>query len=257
MVPFGRVVEDHVEYDFDSGIVQRLYHLLEFHDLQSHGLCRGVGRLGRKKGHGAVSPVVLQPFPCHGIYVDVLELVEFLHGKKFHGSDAQFFEVGNFFRYAFVGAGIFRCRRCMNGEAPDMHLVYDRIVGRRDELTVLDDVLVIDDDAPGHIIYTVLVGERQLRILRVDIASPCLSQVPDKIIGDGPGVGVQEQLVFVEPVSPEGIMGPVDPVSVLLSFPQSFYPDMPYIAGLVQERIKFDFYIRRFMLLAGEKDQCY
>ena len=91
LVSFACVVVDDVQNDFDSGLVQLLYQLLEFSDRAAGASVRGVSVFGREKAYCAVAPVVCEALAIFGVGVAVFVFVKFLDWKQFHRGDAQVF----------------------------------------------------------------------------------------------------------------------------------------------------------------------
>ena len=61
LIGFGGVVIDDVQDDFDTGCVQRSYHLLEFGDRRLAFDACGIARFWREEGEGVVAPIVGAP----------------------------------------------------------------------------------------------------------------------------------------------------------------------------------------------------
>ena len=120
MSAFRRVIEDHVENDFDAGPVQRLHHVPKFIHRAQRFLARTVCLVRRKERDRRVAPVVR---PAWGRILGI----ELKHGKQLDRGNAQLLKVGDLldqsgvratFRFRQPGAG-------MRGETAHMHLVDD------------------------------------------------------------------------------------------------------------------------------------
>ena len=60
LIAFRGVVEDHVEDDFNAGLVHGPHHLPELTDLLAVGDVRRVGRVGRKERDRLITPEIHQ-----------------------------------------------------------------------------------------------------------------------------------------------------------------------------------------------------
>jgi hypothetical protein len=95
LIPFGGVVVDYVEDDFDSGAVQRFDHGFEFADLFAAGAATRVTRIRREVVDRVISPVVVQ-----SIFDQALVIHEVVHGHELDRGDAQFLEIVDYHRMA-------------------------------------------------------------------------------------------------------------------------------------------------------------
>ena len=148
-VSFRRVVENHVEDDFDSGVVERLHHVLELAHRAPGRLVKGIARLWREKSDGGIAPVVLEPCPCARICVRVLVLVEFKNRKQLHRGDSKLLQVRDFFRKPQIRSWMLNAACGRGREALQVKLVDYRLVERRFKRLVVFPVvvLVVYDDA--------------------------------------------------------------------------------------------------------------
>ncbi len=121
-VPLRRVVEDHVENDFDAGAMQGFDHLFEFR----RGVAlrpAGESEVRREIQQGVVTPVIGQ-----SIFMQVILVRGLMDRKQFHGGDAQFRQVfqDRVRSEAGVGAAnFFRQTRMIPAQAFDMSFVND------------------------------------------------------------------------------------------------------------------------------------
>ena len=88
MVPFPSVVINHVENDFDTGLVQGPDHLLELLHLATAPRTERVLVVGREIPDRVVSPVVPQAF-----FQKVAVLDELMDGQQFYRGDAKLLEM--------------------------------------------------------------------------------------------------------------------------------------------------------------------
>src|SRR5271157_6611838 len=125
MVALIRVVEDHIQNDFNAGLVQRLDQITEFAQVPPEFGLKAIPGLRREIADRAVSPIIAKELPIdlsdHG------SLVEIKNGKQFHRGDAEILQIGNFFGKAGERSGMKDVRARRLREAANMHLVDDAL----------------------------------------------------------------------------------------------------------------------------------
>ena len=100
------MVVNHVQDHLDPGLVQGLDHFLELADLVAVAAVHRVGGLGCKEGERAVAPEILELFAGFRIFENCFVFVELGHRQKFDRCDPEFFEIGDLFDNALIGAGM-------------------------------------------------------------------------------------------------------------------------------------------------------
>ncbi len=144
------VIEDHVEDDLDSRLVQGQHHGLELIDVP--GTVSGIaGFQGEKRG-GVVAPEIFKRFPARRIPEYVVIFIKFGDRHELNGRNAQFLQVRDFLHDSMVGPGMGYLRAWVTGETADMHLIDDGFgQGDVQRLIVLPVEIVFDDCASGSI----------------------------------------------------------------------------------------------------------
>ena len=216
VVALRGVVVDDVEDDLDAGGVHGAHHLLELLHLLAD-LVLGVGGAGvllvrREEAEGVVAPVVAQPLLLQRAVVH--ELVD---GHQLERRDA---ELGEVVGDRGVGEAGVRAAQLLGdlgvqlGEPLDVSLVDQAlVVGDVEAAVALPVEERVDDDAVQH------VGGRVVVVARVGVAEVVAVQrlVPVDGAGRGLGVGVEQQLVRVEPQAVLGLVRAVHAVAVALA----------------------------------------
>ena len=84
------MVEDHVEYDFDAGLMKTLDHLPELARPRMRvAFLPNVPLMRAKKSYRCVAPIITQTLSRHGVYErGGLPFIELRDGQKFDGGDA-------------------------------------------------------------------------------------------------------------------------------------------------------------------------
>ncbi len=124
-VPFGGVVEHHVQNHFYAVVVKGLDQHFQLCALMIVFIICDIGGVGGEKAHGIVAPVVQKLFAVHlsGGY----GLIELKDGHQLHRVDSQLFQIGDFFHQPGEGAAMGHTGGGMEGEAPDMQLIDDQV----------------------------------------------------------------------------------------------------------------------------------
>ncbi|MCY1233094.1 hypothetical protein D9M72_456150 [compost metagenome] len=225
MVSFGRVVVHDVQDHFDACLVQRADHGLEVLDLLA-GVARGTVAVMRgEEANGVITPVVVQALVFEDAVVD-----ELVHRHEFDGGDAQLLQVGDDRGVCNAGVGaalVFRNLGVQLGQALDVGLVDDGLVVRHAGQVVAVPVEERVDHHTHHHVRGGICIVAGIGIAHV-VGEQC--GVPVDLAVHGLCIGIQEQLVRVEPVPGVGIVGAVDAVSVLLAGLDVRQVAVPYIA---------------------------
>ena len=163
LVAFRGVVVNHVEDDFDAGVVQNLNHGLEF----AEAAVGQIQRVRSVESKGVVSPVIPQ------VLLDEAAVVEeSVHGKQFHRRHAQ---IGQMFdcrgrRQSREGPALVQGNiGVLHGEAANMQFVDDRLMplaGRR--AIVAPGERRIHHTALGHMTGVVAGVERKILLVVTD-----------------------------------------------------------------------------------------
>ncbi len=136
---------------------------------------------------------------------------------------------------AGIGAPeFFRNHGIADAEAFDVDLVDDGIGQRRLGLAIVAPIeIALDDDAFRH------AGGAVLDVhLEIVAGSEIVGEdglLPTDMAGDGPGIGIDEQLVVVEAVSVLRVPGAVDAIAIKLSGFDAANEAMPYKRGALAE----------------------
>lgn len=148
------MVEDDVEDDFDSRLVERLHKLLEFPDRAARRLVRRERRFRGEEPDCRVSPIVLHARARHRVHVRVLVFVELKYGKKLNRGDSKLLQVGNLLLESRVCSRMLHLRRGGGGEPFEVRLVDYRFSERDFERHVVAPVerFVVDDDVFRHLL---------------------------------------------------------------------------------------------------------
>jgi len=91
----GGMVKHDVHNDAHARLMQRFNQIAEFLDMSALFRSDAIPRMWAKKTVGAVTPVVFQPH-IGGIFRHIL-LIESHHRQQFNMSNAEFFQVRDFF----------------------------------------------------------------------------------------------------------------------------------------------------------------
>ena len=231
MAALAGVVVDHVQDHLDARLVQGLDHGLELADLLAEGAAAGVPDIRCEEPDGVVPPVVGQP-SFHQVPVRH-ELVD---GEQLHRRDPQRSQIIHGCRARQAGVGSPQRLRhvgAAGGESLRVHLVDHGLVPRDAWRAIVPPgECRIDHHALGR------MGGAVARVqTEVGIRMPYLVSeqgvVPLDRPVDGFGVGVQEQLVRIEPVPCSRVVRSVHPVAVPLARPRFREVDMPDEVGLL------------------------
>ena len=189
------MVEHHVQIHLDAPPLagqDEVFQLVPLPVILGGG---GVAGVGGEKADGAVPPVVVKG---PSVYLPVVQhLVEFKDGHQLQGVYPQLLEVVQLLHQPGEGAGIGHAGGGVLGEAPDVELVNDEVLGGDEGLVQLAPVEVILHH-PGLVVLAVGGG-----------------LAPVALAGDRFGVGVQQVAAFVEDKAPFRLIGPIHPVGVL------------------------------------------
>ncbi|CDK01815.1 hypothetical protein MIC448_90005 [Microbacterium sp. C448] len=222
VVALSRVVVDDVEDDLDARRVERTDHPLEFLHLVTVRTARGVGVVWCKEGDRVVAPVVREPLVLQGAVVD-----ELVHRHEFDRRDPELVQMLDHRRMGngTVGApDLVRNAGVQLGQPLHVRLVDDRGRVRRLGVHIARPVEErVDDDAHHHVLRGILV------VAGVGIAEVVAEDrlPPVDLTGNGLRVGVQQQLVRVEPLTVGWVVGAMDAVSVALPGPDLREVHMP------------------------------
>ena len=164
----GRVVEHHVEQDFEARLVQGVDHRLELGDLAALPAVAHGGRVAvvrREEADRVVAPVVRQPPAEQERLGHVL-----VHGQQLDGGDAQVFQVRDRGLVTQPGVGpaqLRRYARVAHSEALDVDLVDHRVrVPVPGPVAVLPVERRVHDQAQRHVARGV-EGARGVRVVQV------------------------------------------------------------------------------------------
>ena len=171
-----------------------------------------VGVLRREEGDRVVAPVVREALVLQRAVVD-----ELVHRHQLDRRDAELLQVidhGGVRDAAVRASELLRHGRVQLREALDVRLVDERRRIRRLRLAVARPVEErVDDDALHHVRGGVVV------VARIRVAEVVAEQrlVPVDLAFDGLGVGVEQQLVRVEPLAALRVVVAVHAVAVALA----------------------------------------
>ncbi len=222
LVPLGGVVEDHVEDHLDAGPVQRLHHVPEVVERAQRGARGGVGLVRGEEGDGGVAPVVDEA--AGGVL-----RVELEDRHQLHGGDAQVAKVRDLVHDAGEGPAARRghARALVKGEPLHVHLVDHRV--RRVAAQRPVPLPVVEGE----------VGHHALHGLARVVAAPGSGQA---VVGggdrQGASVGIDEQLLPVEPVAVSRIERTVDAPAVELAGADARDLRVPVVVGPVGGRVE-------------------
>ena len=214
LVPFSGVVVDHVHDDLDARPVQALHHGLEFGHLlaEAPGCVPGVG--------GEESDRVVPPVVREAPIVECALRDELMDRHQLHGGDPERPEV--------IDDGVVRQPQerpadpvgnlgLTHAHATNVALVDDRLVpGDSRKAVVAPRERVVHDHALGHASRAV-PGVEDLILLGVSDPVSEHDVARFDLAADRFGVGIEQELVKVEPVTFLGCVRPIDPESVELA----------------------------------------
>jgi len=100
------MVIDHIEDYFDSRLVKRAYHFLEFRYLPSVDRGSRISGVRSEKSDGAVAPVVLQRPVGYRFFGINISVVEFLNRERLYGGNTKAFQIRYLFYKTALGAGM-------------------------------------------------------------------------------------------------------------------------------------------------------
>ncbi len=205
---FGRMVVDDVENHLDARIVEKVDHRLEFAQIAF----RHIARMRGEEADGIVAPIIPEPSLDQLVLVD-----ESMNGQELDGGDSQTLQVFDDRQYghsAERAAQMFRHVGVTHGEPAQMGFVNDRLVPRGLRVGILapgetgihDTTLVCVAGAVPFVEREVLLGVADL------VAEDRI--VPDDPPGQRLRVGIDQELVVVEPVAVFRVVRPVNAISV-------------------------------------------
>ena len=211
MVPFGRVVVDDIEDDFDPGVVQRPHHALELLHLLAELTGGRVSVVRREEPDRVVAPVVAEALVEQRVVVH-----ELVHGHQLDGRDADALVVLDHGRMSERGVGapgIFRDVRVELGETLDVGLVDHRLGVGDARMTITGPVEErVDHDAEHHVRGGVVVVDRA----RIAELVREQRRIPIDLADGRLGVRVEQQLVRVRPLTLGRVVRPVHSIAVAL-----------------------------------------
>ncbi len=235
VVALAGVVVDHVEDDFDAGVVQRAHHRLELLHLATGVAARGVLRVGREEPDRVVAPVVRQAL------VDEERVVgEVVDGHQLERRDAERGQVVDHHRVRHAGvraAHLLGDLGVQLGHALDVRLVDHRLgVGQARRAVVGPVEERADHDALGHVTGRVVVVDA-VRVVEV-VAEQRLVPLDGAV--DRLRVRVEQQLVRVAAQPVRRVVRAVHAVAVALArldAGQERVPDEPVDLGQLEPRL--------------------
>ena len=236
VIAFRGVVVDHVEDHLDTRLVKTFDHGLELADVIVGGR---VAALRCKETDGVVTPVVAQPALRQRVFID-----EGVDRHQFDGGDAQAAQVVDHRRrtQARVSAAVrFRDLRVQPGETAHVQLVDHGLVpGDARRAVVAPGEGGVDHLTTGHAGSAVARVEGQIGLLRAHLVA-ILQLAPVDAADDRFGIGVEQQLVRVEPLTMLGLVGTVDPIAVQQAGAGIGQVPVPDPVGLFGQRQAFKF----------------
>ena len=244
------VVVDDVENHLESRGVERPHHLLEFGDL----ILEGKARVGGEEADRVVAPVIREPAADEPPSADGVMNRQQLDTRHAEGAEMLDDRLG---AEAEVGAAHVLWDSGMLDRHPlDMALVDHGLVPRNLRRAVTLPVeRRIDHDALGHGAAGVAVVARQ--VLPGAAGGVAVHRiVPAHRPGDGPGVGVEDELGGIEAEALLRLVGAVDAVPVQLPGTGIGQIAVPNLIGLLSQRDE----LRLIRLMRGieqaELDAC-
>ena len=244
------VVVDDVENHLESRGVERPHHLLEFGDL----ILEGKARVGGEEADRVVAPVIREPAVDEPPSANAVMNRQQLDARHAQGAEMLDDGLG---AEAEVGAAHFlRHTGMLDRHALDVALVNHGLVPRNLRRAVAPPVeRRIDHDTFGHGAAGVAVVARQVPPGAADgVAVHRI--VPAHRPGDGPGVGVEDELGGIEAEALLRLVGAVDAVPVQLPGTGIGQIAVPNLIGLLSQRDE----LRLIRLMRGieqaELDAC-
>ena len=217
LVALRRVVVDHVENDFEAGIVQTHDHLLEF--LHAAHRIGEVARIGGEETNRVVAPVVRQPALQQMAVVD-----EHVNRQQLDRRDAERLDVLDHFRRRQSrerAAQRFGHGRMQLRVTAHVGFVDDRAIPRHERLRVLFPVEArVDDDALGHERRAVALVESQIVAFRADRVAET-GVIPLELPDVFARVRIEQQLVGIEAMALFGLVRTMHAIAVHLSRPDA------------------------------------
>jgi len=232
LVALGGVVVDHVEDHLEAGVVITRHHLLEL--AQGIRSVRSVARIGRKEADRVVAPVVPKTF-----LEQVAVVQEGMDRQQLHRRHPQGFDVvdDRLLRHPCVGA----TQRLGDtgvalGKALDVGLVNQGFFPGRKVLPgrAAPIEIRIDHHAFRHEGCAVPFVETQVFFLGADGVA-IAGVVPLHRPGVASGVGVEQQLVGIEPVAGLRLVGAVHPIAIDLAGLDAFDIAVENLVGVVRQ----------------------
>ena len=206
LVALGRVVVDDVQDHLEARRVHRPDHHLELLNVVLRDARATVVGLRGQEAQRVVAPVVLQPFLDQVAIVQVI-----MHRQELDGRHAQVGQVldgrlGS--QPGIAAAHLFGHLRIFLGEPLHVQLINHGLVpGSARRTIVAPGERRIDDRGQRGIRGTVAVVEREVGLRVVKAISEELIG-PAHVAADQLGIGVEHDLVGIEPVPLDGSNGP-------------------------------------------------
>ena len=195
------------------GPVERLDHLLEFGHLAALVASAREAGIGREIVERVVTPVVVQAASDQRDVVDGI-----MHGKKLDGRDSKFVEVVERSRVGQprIGAAKFeRDRRIALAKPLHMELIDDTpLPGDAEQVVPFPVEGRVDNHSLGDSPGVILSVKRQVHFA-LDVSVN--GGVPVDFARNGTGVGIDEELVGIEPVPGGRFVWATNAIAVALS----------------------------------------
>ena len=200
-----------------------------------------IGGLRREKAHGAVTPVVRQRTAIDD--AQDIGLIEVEDRQQLDGGHAEVFQVGDLLRDSGERAGVLDGGGRRLRESSDVHLIDNRVLGGKVERPVA--LPVVDGGVDDHRAH----GSSHV------VIRPAGADAVPEAVGVAARIGVDEDLIPVEPVAGAGVERATHAVSVVGARLKPAHEDMPEVKGLVDVRVQRDRLKRLRGVMGGEEEQ--
>ena len=205
-------------------------HLLEL--AQGVGAVAGVTRVGREEADRVVAPIVPQ-----ALLKQIAVIEEGVDRQQLDGRHAQGLDVVDHRLLPHAGIGAaqsFGNGRVELGETLDVRLIDEGLLPRREGRPgcAAPVEIGVDHHAFGHEGRAVPLVEAQVLVLGADGVA-IAGVVPLDLAGVTQSIGIQQQLVGIEPVAGLWLVGAIDAIAIDLPWLDAFHIAVEDLVGVV------------------------
>ncbi len=242
-VAFGGVVVDHVENDFEVGVMKAVHHFLEFADRVDRR--REETRVGREEANCVVAPIVGEPFVEQMAVVD-----EGLNRHQLDRRDAKALDViehGLLAESCEGATQIFRYVGMSFGKTAHVGFIEDHALpGQRIAFRMTPRKIGVDHLAFRHEGRAVALVEGQIAVFRIERIAEDFRR-PLKLADMRFGVGIEQEFVRIETMAFFRFIRAVHPIAVHRTGFEIRQEHVPDLVGVLRQLDAFDLRLAGFI----------